>query len=86
MQIKKELIKRTISGDTVLVPIGSAVYDANGLFVLNELGGFLWDLLPQAENIQQLVEAVLKEYEVDETAATRDISAFLEELKKLDIL
>ena len=86
MQIKKELIKRTISGDTVLVPIGSAVYDANGLFVLNELGGFLWDLLPQAENIQQLVDAVLAEYEVDKVTATQDISAFLEELKKLDIL
>ncbi|MBR4863363.1 MAG: PqqD family protein [Oscillospiraceae bacterium] len=86
MQLKKELIKRTISGDTVLVPIGSAVYDANGLFVLNELGGFLWDLLPQAEDIQQLVDAVLAEYEVDEATARRDISAFLEALEKLGIL
>ena len=86
MQLKKELIKRTISGDTVLVPIGSAVYDANGLFVLNELGGFLWDLLPQAENLRQLVDAVLAEYEVDEATARQDISAFLEDLEKLGIL
>jgi hypothetical protein len=86
MQLKKELIKRTISGDTVLVPIGSAVYDANGLFVLNELGGFLWDLLPQAENLQQLVDAVLAEYEVDEATARQDISLFLAELEKLGIL
>ena len=86
MIIKKELIKRTISGDTVLVPIGSAVYDANGLFVLNELGGFLWDLLPQAENLRQLVDAVLAEYEVDEATARQDISAFLEDLEKLGIL
>ena len=46
MEIKKELIKRSIAGDTVLVPVGRTVYDANGLFILNELGDFLWERLP----------------------------------------
>ena len=41
MKIKKELIKREIAGDTILVPVGKTVYDANGLFVLNELLGFV---------------------------------------------
>lgn len=86
MQIKKELIKRTIAGDTVLVPVGSAVYDANGLFVLNELGGFLWELLPQAEDMDALVSAVLAEYEVEEATARQDIARFLAELEKLGIL
>lgn len=86
MQIKKELIKRTVAGDTVLVPIGSAVYDANGLFVLNELGGFLWDLLPEAADADALVAAVLAEYEVEEATARQDIALFLSELEKLGIL
>ena len=47
MIIKKELIKREIAGDTILVPVGKAVYDANGLFALNELGAFIWELLPR---------------------------------------
>ena len=42
MKIKKELIKRTIAGDTILVPVGKTVYESNGLFVLNGVGmGFL---------------------------------------------
>ena len=49
MKIQKELIKRQIAGDTVLVPVGKAVYDANGLFILNDVGAFLWDLLPEKE-------------------------------------
>ena len=86
MKIKKELIKREIAGDTILVPVGSAVYDANGLFVLNELGGFLWERLPQAENAEQLCDAVLEEYEVSREEAARDIAEFLDQLRKLDII
>jgi hypothetical protein len=86
MQIKKELIKREIAGDTILVPVGNAVYDSNGLFVLNELGAFLWDLLPGAETEEELCRAVLAEYEVAEEEAARDIEEFLSRLRELGIL
>ena len=86
MKIKRELIKREIAGDTILVPVGKTVYDANGLFVLNELGGFLWERLPQTENAEQLCDAVLEEYEVSREEAARDIAEFLDKLRKLDII
>lgn len=86
MIIKKELIKREIAGDTILVPVGKAVYDSNGLFALNEVGAFLWERLPQAENAEQLCDAVLAEYEVSREEAERDIAAFLENLKKMEII
>lgn len=86
MKIKKELIKRSIAGETVLVPVGRTVYEANGLFVLNELGDFLWDRLPDAENEEQLLDAILEEYEVDEQTARRDLLAFLNRLKEMEIL
>lgn len=86
MTIKKELIKRDIAGDTVLVPVGKTVYDSNGLFILNELGGFLWDLLPEAENEDFLVAAVLREYEAEEAEVRRDIAEFLEKLRQMNII
>lgn len=86
MIIKKELIKRQIAGDTILVPVGKTVYDANGLFVLNELGDFLWDRLPGAASQQELVDAVLAEYEVSAEEAAADIAEFLAQLRKLEIL
>lgn len=86
MKIKKELIKRSIAGETVLVPVGRTVYEANGLFVLNELGDFLWERLPEAENEEQLLACILEEYEVDEETARRDLLAFLDKLKQMEIL
>ena len=86
MEIKKELIKREIAGDTILVPVGKTVLDSNGLFVLNELGAFLWDRLPDAKDANALLAAVLEEYEVSAEEAAQDIAAFLERLRQLEII
>ena len=86
MKIKKELVKRDIAGDTVLVPVGKTVYDANGLFVLNDVGAFLWDHLTDADEAEDLVSAVLQEYEVSAEEARRDIVEFLDTLCKMEII
>ena len=86
MIIKKELIKRDVAGDTVLVPVGKTVYDSNGLFILNEVAAFLWDRLESAVSEEELLMAVLAEYEVSEDAARQDLQDFLAELRKMGIL
>lgn len=86
MMIQKELIKRQIAGETILVPVGKSVYDSHGLFVLNELGSFLWDLLPQAAGEEDLICAVLAEYDVTEDVASRDIREFLDRMRELGII
>ena len=59
MEIKKELIKRDIAGDTVLVPVGKTVMENNGLFILNELGAFIWDMLQELGSEEEAVSAVV---------------------------
>jgi hypothetical protein len=86
VKIQKELIKREIGGETFLVPVGTSVYDANGLFVLTELGAFIWDLLPEAENEAQILEKILEEYDVEEHIAGADLSEFMQKLHSLNIL
>lgn len=86
MEIKKDLIKRDVAGDIILVPVGKTVYDSNGLFVLNSMGSFLWDRLPQAESEEDLLLAVLEKYDVTREIAARDIATFLEKLRQMNIL
>lgn len=86
MVIKKELIKREIAGDTILVPVGKTVYDSNGLFVLNELGAFIWELLPQVESEEDICKAVLQEYDVSAEEAAKDIADFMDKLKQMKII
>ncbi len=86
MIIKKELIKRTVGNETVLIPVGRTLLENNGLFMMNELASFIWDFLPGAETEEDILQAVLAEYEVSEQHARKDIGLFLDKLRKLDII
>jgi hypothetical protein len=86
MKIKKELIKREIAGDTILVPVGKSVYDSNGLFVLNELAAFIWNILPEVDSESEIAEKILEEYEVDEDTARKDLAQFLDKLRDMNII
>ena len=86
MKIKKRMIKRQIGGETFLVTLGKAVYDSNGLYFLTEVGAFIWDLLPQAEDEDQIVAAVLDAYDAEEATVRADVAEFVEKLRGLEIL
>lgn len=86
MDIKIELVKRQVGGEYFLVPLGKAVYSHNGLFVLTELGAFIWDLLPSVNSEEEILNAVLDTYEVDEETAAVDIKAFMKKIKDMGII
>lgn len=86
MNIKKNLLKRQIAGDAFLVPVGKEVYDSNGLFFLSDVGEFIWDRLEQANGPEDILNAILEEYDVEESLARKDLDAFLEKLRTLDII
>jgi hypothetical protein len=86
VEIKKELLKREIAGESFLIPLGKTTYEANGLYALTELGGFIWDQLPQAESEEDILRAILAEYDVDEAIARADLTEFLNKLRAMNIL
>lgn len=86
MQIKKEFVTREVAGDTLLVPVGRATLDLNGMITLNDSGAFLWEKLPEAADEDALVDCMLNEYEVDRATAAQDVAEFLDKLRKLDII
>jgi hypothetical protein len=66
--------------------VGKTVYDASGLFVLNELGAFIWKQIPEAENEEEICNAVLEMYDVTREEVSQDVAKFLEKLKEMNII
>ena len=56
------------------------------MFSLSETGARIWELLPQADGAEQLVDALLEEYDVDRETLSRDVDEFLDQLRQLEIL
>lgn len=86
MVIKQNLLLRKIVGEYILVPTGAVPDDQNGLFVLTEWGAFIWGLLEQGKESNQILHAILEEYEVDEPTAKQDLDEFLGKLKAMNVI
>lgn len=86
MKIKEGFILRHIGDEIIVVAVGEASKDFNGIIRMNSTGEFLWNAMSSETNEDALVSALLSEYEIDEATARRDASAFVEKLNGAGIL
>ena len=86
MKINFEFVIREIAGEYVLVPVGKTTAEFNGLFPLTETGAFIWNLLPDAENEDYIVNKLLEEYEIDRETVQADVTQFLNKLREFRII
>ncbi|MEE1137422.1 MAG: PqqD family protein [Acutalibacteraceae bacterium] len=86
MVVKKDMILRQIGNDTILVPVGNALKDHNGLFMLTESACFLWQQLPECNSVHELARKLYDEYEVSQEQALADTKEFIDKLAELDII
>lgn len=86
MKIKSDYLLRKVADSYVVVPVGKATVDFNGMINLNETGAFLWRQLQKGANEETLLKAMLSEYDVDEETAAEGIGSFLSKLREADLL
>lgn len=86
MKIKNGFVVRSIAGESVVVALGEASKNFNGIIKLNDTGRFIWDKLAQGAELDELVEAILSEYEIDKETAEADVKVFVETLKGANII
>ena len=74
MKIKDNFVLRQVAGSYVVVAVGAASVDFNGMLMLNESGALLWHTLERGADRAALVAALTSEYEVDEAQGMITIS------------
>lgn len=76
MKIKPGFNLRNVCGEHVIVADGKQNIDFNSIISLNETSAFLWKaVLDRDFTVDDMVEALLSEYEVSEEVATADCKA-----------
>ncbi len=86
MRIKEGFIVKEIAGQYVVIALGAASKIFNGIIKLNDSGKFIWDKLSGGAEAEDIVDAMLEEYDVDRETATADVEKFVAELKGANIL
>ena len=86
MVIKPDYILRQVMDYYIIIGTGSDAYMPNEIMSLNETGAFLWQLLTEGAEKKDLIDNLVKEYEVDERTAAKDVEEFLAALRERGLI
>lgn len=86
MQIKKDFTIQKVGSSYVAVAVGESSKNFHGMIRLNETGAFLWKLMAEKNCTEEdLVDAILAEYEVDRETVVADVRRIVENLAENNI-
>lgn len=82
MLLKNTFIFKEIGEEGMLIPIVGGNANASKIFNLNETGTFIIKKLMDDVEIEDIIKAMLDEYQVDRKTLEEDLNEFIKELKK----
>lgn len=85
MKLKEGFVLREIAGDTVVIPSGD-ILNFDMMITLNETAAFLWKKLENGAEENELVQALLNEYEVEASFAQKHVTEFIAKLNEHELL
>ena len=82
MKWNENFLNYNIAKDFILVPAGDS--NANGIFVLNESGKKIVELLKAGKDRDEIIEVLCKEYEGSNTAeVTECVNGYIKKLREI---
>ena len=86
MKIKSDFILRKMDDMSIVVAVGESAKAFNGVINLNPTAVFMWEKLSAGCTEQELVDAVLAEYDAPREVVAADVARLLEKLRAENIL
>lgn len=86
MKIKKGFVVREVGGRKYAVATGDAAHNFKGMLGLNDVGARIFDLMQTHTTVDDIVKAILSEYDVEESVVKTDVTHFVEQLRQINVL
>ena len=86
LKAKSGFVLRNAAKEYMLMPTGDNIGEFKGSVLLNKVSAFIWDQLQSPVSREDLLRAILDEFEVDEAAAAADLNELLNTLNSYELL
>lgn len=73
----RSFVTRQIAGETLIMPVAGRVMDLESIYVLNEVGSRIWQLVGSPTTADRIAEVVVREFDVSADRAAGDVAEFL---------
>jgi len=77
----KEQVACDLAGEAVILNLKDGTY-----YGLNSVGARIWHLIQEPKTVDEIRDAVLKEYDVEPDRCERDLMALLQELAAKELI
>ncbi len=77
----KQQVSSDLDDEAVILHLKAGVY-----YGLDSVGARIWALIQEPKTVDQIKDAILREYEVEPDQCERDVLALLEELAAEDLI
>lgn len=76
-----ELVSANLNGEVVILGFISETY-----YSLDQVGGFVWELLQEPRKVSEIRDAIIKEYDVEPSHGEQDLIALLMDLAEKHLI
>ena len=83
---RSDLVTRSITGETIIVPVQGHVGDLDSIYTLNEVGSAVWGLIDGETSVSQIIDTVSREYEVTREETEADIIELMGSLESAGLI
>ena len=86
VKIKDGFMLKNIMDEYIVMPVGDNISKYDGTVVLNEVSAFVFDLMKNPVSKEDIVSAILNEFDVDEETVRRDLDMTLEKFTQVGLI
>jgi hypothetical protein len=80
---ESSMVFRKIADECLLVPVRQNVADLGKIYLLNEVGGRIWELLDGQRLVRDIRDLIAAEFEVSVSEAETDVTGFFQQLLEI---
>ena len=86
MKIKSGYILKKVAENYIVVPVGARAKEFNGMITLSESSAILWKLLEKGAEKEDMITALLAEYNVERAVVENDVEKFTKKLTEAGLV
>lgn len=86
MRIKEGFVLREVAGQAVVIAVGKASETFHGMINLNSTGRCIWQGVEKGLSEEEIVERILRKYEVEEDQAQKDVKEMLQKMYEAGVM
>ena len=86
IKAKEGFVLRNIVDEYILMPVGDNIAEFKGTILLNEVSALIWEKLQNPVSKEDLLQAVVDEFEVERAVAEADLDSLLTTLREYGVL